>query len=137
MAPGRVARVARDVRSPNGGRGILLAPRHQGDTMSMGTGLALLAGGVTLLAGYMGHGRTRTFGLLALYAAIAGSLVLLATPTPSGYDAHVMSVRFGAPQMALYGQRFAGMLFAICAASLFHLGGFHRPEHDESDHVAS
>jgi hypothetical protein len=95
--------------------------------MGLNASLVLSIGGLVLVAGYLGFISTRVFVWLALGGAIAGSLALLLTPTPGGYDANVMSRRLGS---TTEGQRTAVILFALSGAAFINLAGFHRPRHD-------
>jgi fermentation-respiration switch protein FrsA (DUF1100 family) len=98
--------------------------------MGFNTYLVVLIGGLVLLAGYLGFISTRVFVWLALGGAIAGSLMLLFTPTPRGYDPNVMSHGITS---AVDGQRIAVILFALSGAAFVNLAGFHRPHHDDAD----
>ena len=84
------------------------------------TVLALLATGVVLLPAFAGLGRPRTYAWVAFLGIIAGGVMLLATPTPTGFDPNGASQRW--LLSAASGQNLSATLLAAGVAGL--LGAF-------------
>jgi hypothetical protein len=83
-------------------------------------GLALLAIAVVLLPAFAGFGRPRIYAWIAFVGLIAGGVMLVATPTPLGFDPNGASHRW--LLSAASGQKLSATLLAAGVAGL--LGAF-------------
>ena len=97
-------------------------------------GLALLAIAVVLLPAFAGLGRPRTYAWVAFLGIIAGGVMLVATPTPVGFDANAASHRW--LLSAASGQNLSATLLAAGVAGLlgaFAVGRAEPPEITDSN----
>ena len=98
--------------------------------------LALLAGAAVLLPAVAGFGRSRTYAWIGFIGIIAGAVVLIATPTPSGFDPNGASYRWLVSSSV--GQELGAALIAAGVAGLlgaFAAGHSEPIEHTEHSHL--
>lgn len=96
--------------------------------------LALLAIAVVLLPAFAGVGRPRTYAWVAFLGLIAGGVMLVATPTPIGFDPNGASHRW--LLSAASGQNLSATLLAAGVAGLlgaFAVGHAEPPEVTDSN----
>ena len=82
--------------------------------------LALLAIALVLLPAFFGVGRPRTYAWIGFVGVIAGGVMLIATPTPDGFDPNGAAHRW--LLSAAIGQDVSAALLAVGVAGL--LGAF-------------
>ena len=102
-------------------------------TLNIVAGLIALAVFVIALVARI---RPRVLTDLMFTAAIAASILLIASPTPPGYSDALSPHRFGGAMLATVGPHLAKVLYAVAFAAMGAMLG-HRWRDDASDEDAS
>jgi hypothetical protein len=79
-----------------------------------------------LLVAFLFVIRPGQFVKFGFVASTIGLLLLIASPTPPGYDPHAEPARWGGAAMTRYGSRLGGVLLAASVASLVAAAGVRR-----------
>jgi len=88
---------------------------------------ASVAGALVFVLGFMRVLRPRTLVALAFAAGIVGAALLLAVPTPAGFDPNASDKRPGGNALTVTLLPAAGVLLAISGISLVSAAAFWRP----------